>query len=56
MNEVVTEKNNKTEFDDTVIQRLKSKIIIAEASNIKNATDGDTAMVKKIMGFIEGAL
>jgi hypothetical protein len=56
MNEVVTEENDKMIFDDTTMQRLKSKIIITEARNIKNAVDGDTAMVKKIMGLIEGEL
>lgn len=48
--------NSQMNLDETLINRLKNKIVIAESRNLKSKEKNDTAMVNEIKKTIEEAV
>lgn len=48
--------NSQMNLDETLINRLKMKIVIAESRNLKSKEKNDTAMVNEIKNTIEEAV
>lgn len=48
--------NLQINLDETLVNRLKKKIVIAESRNLKSKEKNDTAMVNEIKKTIEEAV